>query len=192
MYRIHKWWTFGRRQKSEMKLIKNIKEKFGEDCILAYGDWSSSTQFKGTISSPTVGVRKLLSKHFTVIDIPEYKTTKTCCRCHQPTLGPHIWKTKTELRRKKKPDKLDEKMEIKEKMEIEEKKEGSYPVRGIRRCQNEECGVIFNRDYNAAINIRLNLLHYIQHGDWCDRFKRKNTEFGAEIDSNRFTSSRLL
>ena len=28
-----------------------------------------------------------------------------------------------------------------------------FYVRGIRCCHNENCGAIFNRDYNAAINI---------------------------------------
>ena len=48
-----------------------------------------------------------------------------------------------------------------------------YPVRGIRRCKNENCGVIMNRDYNAAINIRRNLLHFIENGDWLPCFSKK-------------------
>ena len=51
-----------------------------------------------------------------------------------------------------------------------------YPVRGIRRCKNEECGVIMDRDYNAAINIRRNLLHFIDNGDWHPRFSKKKEE----------------
>ncbi len=39
-------------------------------------------------------------------------------------------------------------------------------VRGLRRCNNEECRVFMNRDYNASINIRLNLLHKIETGNW--------------------------
>jgi len=39
-------------------------------------------------------------------------------------------------------------------------------VRGLRRCQNEKCGVLWSRDYNAAINIRDNLLHHILHHSW--------------------------
>jgi len=32
--------------------------------------------------------------------------------------------------------------------------------------QNEKCGVLWSRDYNAAINIRDNLLHHILHHSW--------------------------
>ena len=33
-----------------------------------------------------------------------------------------------------------------------------------------------NRDYNAAINIRRNLLHFIDNGDWHPRFSKKKKE----------------
>ena len=56
------------------------------------------------------------------------------------------------------------------------KAEKLYPVRGIRRCKNEECGVIMDRDYNAAINIRRNLLHVIDNGEWLPRFSKKKKE----------------
>ena len=56
------------------------------------------------------------------------------------------------------------------------KAEKVYPVRGIRRCKNEECGVIMDRDYNAAINIRRNLLHFIDNGEWHPRFSKKKKE----------------
>ena len=46
-------------------------------------------------------------------------------------------------------------------------------LRGIRRCTNVECGgpdahheLLWNRDHNAAINIRQNLLHRLEHGRW--------------------------
>ena len=74
-------------------------------------------------------------------------------------------------RKRKKENKEEEEEDVDEK---------EYPVRGIRRCQNEECRVIMNRDYNAAINIRQNLLHYIQHGDWCPRFKRNQNTLGSD------------
>ena len=167
LYRVHKWWTFGRTQKSEINLVKNIKEKFGDGCVLAYGDWSSPVQIKGTVSSPTVGLRRMLSKHFTVIDVPEYNTTKTCCKCNEPLMKAFLYRKR---RRKKEEENEDAK---------------AYPVRGIRRCQNEECGVIVNRDYNAAINIRLNLLNHIKNGDWCERFKRKNNVRGSDDVSSR-------
>jgi len=45
MYRIHKWWSFRRKQKSESKLIQDIQNKFGKDkdFVLAYGRWNLLT-----------------------------------------------------------------------------------------------------------------------------------------------------
>ena len=36
---------------------------------------------RGLIPSPTSGIRKLLGKHFDVVDVCEYNTTQTCNRC---------------------------------------------------------------------------------------------------------------
>lgn len=145
IYRIHRWWGFQRKQKSEDALIKRIQRKFGSDCVLAYGSWNRSSQMKGLIPSPTSGIRRKLSRHFTVIDVSEYNTTKTCCKCEEKTMGSFLKR--------------------------EDKKGRLVDVRGIRRCQNEECGVIMNRDYNASINIRKNLICYIKNGHWCEKFK---------------------
>ena len=50
------------------------------------------------------------------------------------------------------------------------------PVCGIHCCKNVNCGVVMNRDYNAAINICRNLLHYINTGDWLPQFSKKAGE----------------
>ena len=39
------------------------------------------------------------------------------------------------------------------KTEEETKRAERFSVRGLRRCQNEDCAVYHNRDYNAAFNI---------------------------------------
>ncbi len=41
------------------------------------------------------------------------------------------------------------------------------PLWSIRRCNSATCeGRRWNRDHNAAINIRANLLHYLNNGTW--------------------------
>ena len=47
-------------------------------------------------------------------------------------------------------------------------KEEWVSVWGIRRCNSATCGGFrrWNRDHNAAINIRANLLHYLESGSW--------------------------
>ena len=47
-------------------------------------------------------------------------------------------------------------------------KEEWVSVWGIRHCNSAICGGLrrWNRDHNAAINIRANLLHYAESGAW--------------------------
>jgi len=102
---------------------------------------------KGLESSPTSGFRKLLSKRVKVIDVPERNTTKTCSKCHGLLV----------------PDKT----------RLSKTKQGKLvPCRGIRRCNNAIHGGLlrWNRDHNAAINIRSNLIHYINHNEWNPTF----------------------
>lgn len=141
-YRQQRMWSFRKQQSSEDRLVSSIKQKFGAGCVLAYGDWSTPLQTPGMASTPHCRLRDKLRKHFTVIDVPETNTSKTCCKCDSLLTA--------------------------EKREKDGKKK---EIRGLRRCTNVECGVRISRDYNAAINIRRNLLHCIAHGDWMEQFK---------------------
>ena len=80
-FRKIRWFKYRCKQKSESKLVKNIKKKFGPNPILAYGSWFRTTQMKGLIPSPVRGIKRFLSRHFDLITVPEHLTTKTCCKC---------------------------------------------------------------------------------------------------------------
>jgi len=41
-----KWRQFVYSRKSEDKFMNNIKNVFGDDIVIAYGDWSRSSQMK--------------------------------------------------------------------------------------------------------------------------------------------------
>ncbi len=98
LFRIHSWWSFRKKKSTEQKLVNNIKEKFGEDVVLAYGTWTRSSQMKRLIPSPISGIKKVLTQHFTVIDTCEYRTTKLCSKCHTGIMVPV--KTRTVTKRK--------------------------------------------------------------------------------------------
>jgi hypothetical protein len=149
-FRIYRWWSFQRKQKSESTLVRHIQKTFGSNLVLAYGTWNNPNQMNGLIPSPTCGMRKLLSRHFRVVDTCEYNTTKKCSLCETGWVEPVL---------KRNHPKLLKKGIIR-----------SMDVRGLRRCNNEECAAYVNRDHNAACNIRSNLLHYIQHGTWHPTF----------------------
>ena len=64
--------------RTDTKLIKKIKEKFkrnNKEIVLIYGDWSRNNQMRGCISTPCIGLKRLLSKHFKIYNIDEYKTS---------------------------------------------------------------------------------------------------------------------
>jgi len=164
-FRMYNWWSYTGKQKSEAKLIRNIKEKFGEDIVvksedklnrninkktgenivLAYGSWKEASSMRGLMPSPTSSMTRLLSKHFAVLIVPEYNTSKTCSRCESEidmispgkTPDPRPWK-----------------------------KGKNQEIRGLRRCQNVECSCLWSRDYNAAINIGNNFRNALSHQQW--------------------------
>jgi len=145
-YRIYRWWSFQYKQKSEGQLIKRIEKTFGKDIVLAYGTWNNPNQMKGLVPSPTCGMRRLLSRHFKVVNTSEYNTTKKCSLCKEGWAEP-----------------------VKKRLSPKWLRKGvkrSQDVRGLRRCNNEECAAYHNRDHNAAVNIRNNLIYFIQHGKW--------------------------
>jgi hypothetical protein len=142
------------KQKSEQKLIDDIEQTFGprEKIALALGNWSRTSQMRGCAPSPVVGMKNLLRKHFLVYEVDEFKTTATCSKCGGEMKADP---TRSCLRVSRRTGKA-----------------FSCENRALRRCQNEECGALFSRDYNAAINIRTQAIHLRDHGVAHPWFKR--------------------
>lgn len=82
LYRKMKWRQFVYTQKSEDRFLNRIGETFGRDAIIAYGDWSRTTQMKHFMPTKGVGLRKLIAKRFQTVSINEFRTSKLCCKCH--------------------------------------------------------------------------------------------------------------
>ena len=132
--------------------------------VLAYGVWREWKAMPGLPPSPTTGLHKRLAKQYAAVDVEEYNTTKLCCRCHgETTYDDDCKRTRTKTRKDGKTI------------------EKEVPKRGIRRCDSEKCkGLRWNRDLNAAINIRCNLLYAIQNsGQWHPKFRRPPMDLGA-------------
>ncbi len=68
---------FCNRKSSKDNFLNRVEIKYGKDCVLYYGDWSRKDQMPGCSPSPTVGIRKLLSKRFAVIEVDEFRTSVT-------------------------------------------------------------------------------------------------------------------
>ncbi len=58
-------------KKSIDTFLNKIKEKFGEDILDGYGNWSRSSQMKCTMHTMNKGLRKLIHKKYDTITINE-------------------------------------------------------------------------------------------------------------------------
>lgn len=136
-HRRRRWKTAIKTQQSEERLYQRLEAlKPAGDArplVLAYGSWGmvagrpGAACNKGNPPCIGVGLMHKLARRFVVAPTPEAYTSKTCCACLGPC-GP--WAEKEE--------------------------EMGYKIRGLRRCQNEECMLPLNRDRNGATNIGTN------------------------------------
>ena len=148
-YRARRWRSFQKEQRSIHRLISEIESMRTKDTmVLAYGSAVraiSNLKTRGVAPCINMGLRRRLSKHFLVADTPEHYTSKTCSACHG-CCGP--FEALETCRR--------EELKAKATTDHEKKKAAYHKIRGLRRCQNAECGVILHRDRNAASNIAEN------------------------------------
>ena len=171
-YRIIRWHTWRNRRQADDKAAQRIVNTFkidkDKDVILAYGTGSGFHAMRGLPSSPTNGFRARVAakKHQGLIirHTPEAYTSKTCSRCGGELVPVNSRKTTF--------------------------KSGNVgPARGIRRCTSADSEghickdhALWARDYNAAINIRFNLMHWIKYGFWY---------FGPYQDPNNITQEKV-
>jgi hypothetical protein len=69
-------------KKSVDIFLNKIKETFGENILIGYGNWSRSSQMKHFIPTMNKGLRKLIHKKYDTITINECNTSKKCCDCN--------------------------------------------------------------------------------------------------------------
>jgi len=121
-----------RTKQSEKNLLNEIENKFltEEDkknerkIVIFHGDYSRTTQMKGTISTPNIGIKKLLLSKFEVIDVNEYNTSKL----YNKTLKEM---DNVKVRRKKHVKHLHEVLTPKEKT-----KQCTFVNRDVNACKN--------------------------------------------------------
>jgi hypothetical protein len=87
-YKIETWRKMKFRQYSYGKksidtFLNKIKETFGENILIGYGNWSRSSQMKHFMPTMNKGLRKLIHKKYDTITINECNTSKKCCECNK-------------------------------------------------------------------------------------------------------------
>ena len=83
VWRKMKFRAYSYGKKSIDTFLNKIKETFGENILIGYGNWSRSTQMKHFMPTMNKGLRKLIHKKYDTITINECNTSKKCCDCNK-------------------------------------------------------------------------------------------------------------
>jgi len=83
VWRKMKFRQYSYGKKSIDTFLNKIKETFGENILIGYGNWSRSTQMKHFMPTMNKGLRKLIHKKYDTITINECNTSKKCCDCNK-------------------------------------------------------------------------------------------------------------
>ena len=82
VWRKMKFRQYSYGKKSMDTFLNKIRETFGENILIGYGNWSRSTQMKHFMPTMNKGLRKLIHKKYDTITINECNTSKKCCDCN--------------------------------------------------------------------------------------------------------------
>ena len=83
IWRKIKFREYSYSNKSIDNFLNKIKETFGSNILIGYGNWSRDTQMKFFMPTMNKGLRKLIHKKYDTITINEQYTSKKCCGCHK-------------------------------------------------------------------------------------------------------------
>lgn len=156
IFRKYKWYSYINKKKSETTLIRNIKQKYGNDSILIMGDYSDkncANKLKGKMSTPNLGLKRKLGEYFTVYTLDEFRTS--CLN----------YKTEEKC----------------ENLYLPDKKGVIRSIHSILTYQteNNRMGCI-NRDENATNNMIKLVNYFLKNKDRPQKFKR-DFKFEEEI-----------
>ena len=73
-FRKLKWYSYLNKRRHEDRLLDEIEKTFGRDIIIVIGDWNDTGKIK-YMSTPNIGLRRLLAERFIVLLIDEYRTS---------------------------------------------------------------------------------------------------------------------
>lgn len=147
IFRKYKWYGYINRKKAETDLIRDIKNTFGQDVNIFFGDWSCGKAMRGLISSPNLGLKRKLAEYYPIYNLDEFRTS--CINHKTETLTENIY--------------------------LPDKKGKSRKIHSILTYQteNKRLGCI-NRDENSVNNMIKLIKYYFEYKDRPEVFKRGN------------------
>ena len=156
--RQYKWYSFLNKKRSEDNIINKIKKTYGKDLTIFIGDWSTgSYQMKNFVSTPRIGLKRKLKKHFNLYDLNEFNTSKMNCYTEKITknLKLKLLNKNYEKDLKKQNEQIE--MNKNDKKTIKFKQVEKNPVRKLHsvltyKMKNNRIGCI-NRDKNSCLNM---------------------------------------
>jgi len=83
VWRKMKFRQYSYGMKSMDKFLNKIKETFGENILIGYGNWSRSTQMKHMMPTMNKELRNLIHKKYDTLTINEFYTSQKCCECYK-------------------------------------------------------------------------------------------------------------
>jgi hypothetical protein len=82
VWRKMKFRQYSYGKKSIDTFLNKIKETFGDNVLIGYGNWGRTTQMKNIMPTMNKGLRKLIHKKYDTITINEFYTSQRCCECY--------------------------------------------------------------------------------------------------------------
>ena len=82
-FRQYKWHAYINTKRSESKMLDSIEEFFGikngmkdnKKVVILYGDWGIPKQLRHFMSTPMIGLKRIVNERFTIYDIDEFRTS---------------------------------------------------------------------------------------------------------------------
>jgi hypothetical protein len=81
VWRKMKFRNYSYGKKSVDVFLNKIKETFGNNLLIGYGNWSRDTQMKHFMPTMNKGLRKLIHRRYDTVTVNECMTSKMCCSC---------------------------------------------------------------------------------------------------------------
>src|SRR5207253_1029260 len=73
--------TFIYGKRSVDRFVNRIGETFGQDTVIAYGNWSRTTQMRGCMPSLGIGLRRIIHRKYKTVTVNEAYTSRRCSVC---------------------------------------------------------------------------------------------------------------
>jgi hypothetical protein len=161
-----------RTKQCEANLLNEIENTYltkeeikqGKKIVILHGDYSRTTQMKGTIPTPNIGLKKLLASRFEIVDVNEFNTSKLYNKTLKEMENVCV---KVKKGKEKCKGKRNEKKHLHEILTPKEK---------------TECRIFVNRDKNACKNILLLGKCYLTNQTRPEEFTRKVIKKEKELN----------